>query len=47
MREMQFIAKYGEQKFKDRYDAYEKRASTNLKIQERRRIIAELQNENS
>jgi hypothetical protein len=45
MREMQFIAKYGEQKFKDRYDEYEKRASTDRQIQERRRIIAELENE--
>jgi hypothetical protein len=45
LREMQFIAKYGEQKFKDRYDDYEKRASTDRQIQERRRIIAELQSE--
>jgi len=44
--EMQFIAKYGEQKFKDRYDEYEKRASTDRQIQERRRIITELANEN-
>lgn len=45
LREMQFIAIYGEKKFKDRYDDYEKRASTDRQIQERRRIIASLQNE--
>lgn len=43
MREMQFIAKYGEKKFKNRYDEYEIRASTDLQIQERRKIIAEFQ----
>jgi hypothetical protein len=40
---MQFIAKYGEQKFKERYYEYEKKASTNRQIQERRRIIANLE----
>ena len=45
LREMQFIAKYGEKKFKERYDAYEKRASTDPNIQERRRILTELQSE--
>ena len=45
--EMQFIAKHGEKKFKDRYDVYEKRVSTDPNIQERRRIIAEIENENS
>lgn len=45
LREMQFIAKYGEIKFKERYDDYENKASTNTQIQERRRIIAELQSE--
>ena len=43
--EMQFIANHGEKKFKDRYDDYEKRASTDRQIQERHRIIAELQSE--
>lgn len=46
MREMQFIANYGEKKLKDRYDDYEKRASTDPQIQERRRIIGELQSAN-
>jgi len=43
LREMQFIAIYGEKKFKEKYDDYEKRASTNSQIQERRRIIMALQ----
>lgn len=42
MREMQFIAKYGEKKFKERYDDYEKKAATDPQIQERRRIISSL-----
>jgi hypothetical protein len=45
LREMQFIAKYGEKMFKEKYDAYEKKASTDPRIQERRRILVELQNE--
>lgn len=45
LREMQFIVIYGEKKFKDRYDDYEKKASTDPNIQERRRIIAELQSQ--
>ena len=44
MSEMQFIAKYGEKKFKDRYDEYEKKAQSNSIILERRRIIEELTN---
>lgn len=43
LREMQFIAINGEKLFKERYDDYEKRASIDTQIQERRRIIAELQ----
>jgi hypothetical protein len=39
---MQFIAKYGEKLFKDRYDDYENKASSDPQIQERRRIIAGL-----
>jgi hypothetical protein len=46
LREMQFIAKYGEKKFKDRYYEYEKKVSSDPKLQERRRILAELQNDN-
>ena len=42
LREMQFIAKYGEQLFKDRYDDYENKASIDPQIQERRRILAGL-----
>ena len=45
LREMQFIANHGEKKFKDRYDEYEKKVSTESQLQERRRIIAELQSE--
>jgi hypothetical protein len=44
MREMQFIAKYGEKKFKDRYDEYEKKSRSNPIILERRRIIEEFTN---
>lgn len=43
--EMQFISIHGEKKFKDRYDDYENKASTNTQIQERRRILSELQSE--
>jgi len=43
LREMQFIANYGEKLFKDRYNDYENKASTDQQIQERRRIIKELQ----
>ena len=43
LREMQFIARYGEKEFKDRYTKYEIHASTDEKIQERCRILAELQ----
>jgi len=43
LREMQFIANHGEKKFKERYYEYEKRASTDPNIQERRRIIVNLQ----
>jgi len=46
MREMQFIAKYGENKFKDRYDEYEKKAQSNPIILERRRIIEEITHNN-
>lgn len=42
LKEMQFIAKYGEKEFKTRYDTYEKKTSTDKKIQERRRLIASL-----
>jgi hypothetical protein len=43
LREMQFIARHGEKEFKDRYDDYEIKAATDPQIQERRRILAELQ----
>lgn len=38
LREMQFIAIYGEQLFKDRYDDYENKVSRDPQIQENRRI---------
>lgn len=43
LNDMQFIALNGEKKFKDRYTEYEIHASTDAQIQERRRIMAELQ----
>jgi hypothetical protein len=45
LREKQLIARHGEKNFKDRYDDYEKRTSTNQEIQERRRIMENLQSE--
>ena len=42
LREMQFIAIHGEKKFKDRYDDYENKASTNVQIQKRRLYIESL-----
>lgn len=47
MREMQFIAKYGESKFKTRYDEYEEKVKTDEKIQEKRRILASIQQNES
>ena len=43
LREMQFIARHGEKEFKDRYDDYDMKTATDPQIQERRRILAELQ----
>ena len=39
---MQFIAKYGEKEFKNKYEEYENKVATDPQIQEKRRIIAEL-----
>jgi hypothetical protein len=41
--DMQFIACFGEKAFKEKYIEYEKKAATDPIIQERRRIIAELE----
>jgi hypothetical protein len=43
LRDMQFIACFGEKAFKEKYIEYENKAATDLRIQERRRIIAELE----
>jgi hypothetical protein len=42
MRDMQIIALEGEEKFKEKYEAYEKKASTDRAIIERREIINQL-----
>jgi len=44
MREMQFIARYGEQKFKERHDAYIEKTKNNREVIERRKLIHQLTN---
>jgi hypothetical protein len=42
MREMQFIARYGEKKFKERHDEYIEKTKNNREVIERRKIINQL-----
>ena len=44
MREMQFIAIYGEKKFKERHDEYIEKTKNNRDVIERRKIINQLTN---
>lgn len=45
LREMQFIAIYGEKKFKDRYDEYQNKALTDIVIKKRRLALEQVKSE--